>query len=345
MRPEHPLLQEDIHIIAMDDAIPWEDLRDSTILVTGATGLLGGLLCKSLLHASVVRSLNLTVLALARSREHVESILGPEKDTLQYIIGDINEPFSFSQPVRFCIHAAAPTASSHFVEKPVETIDAVFNGTANMLKLAQTKHVKSMLYLSSMEVYGKLDHLEAREEDSGFLDTLAARSSYPQAKRLAETLCAAYASEYDLPVKIARPTQVIGPGVKLEDNRVFMQMARAALAKSAIRLATNGATEREYIYTADACRILLSILLKGENGKAYNISNKDTYISILELAKIFKKFEPKIEIVINSGDNKFYLKETHLRLHTNDTVLLHKFAMTNIETMVKRLLLYYTMQK
>jgi nucleoside-diphosphate-sugar epimerase len=240
--------------------------------------------------------------------------------------------------VHFCLHAAAPTASRSFVEQPVETIDAVYQGTANMLALARQKNVESMLYISSMEVYGTLDHVEAREDVAGALDPLVARSSYPQAKRLAETLCAAYVREYDLPVKIARPTLAFGPGVRADDQRVFMQFARAAIARGEIRLATSGATERDYIYTADACRLLLAILLKGENGQAYNVANPDTYMSILDLARTFQKARPGTTVKVNTGNAESYAPETHIRLNVEKARKLDEFEMLGMGDMVERLL-------
>ncbi len=338
MRVEHPLLLEDLNAIARDEAIPWERLRGKTALVTGVTGLLGGLLAKSLLLASELRGLNLTVLAQARDRERAEAALGKAGQGLEYVMGDIRKPLAVPGAVDFCLHAAAPTASRFFVQQPVETIVDVYQGTANLLALARDKGAEAILYISSMEVYGRLDHVEAREDDAGALDPLAVRSSYPQAKRLAETFCAAYAREYCLPVKIARPTLVFGPGVRPDDNRVFMQFARAALTRGEICLATSGATERDYIYTADACRLLLAILLKGEACQAYNVANPNTYMSILELAKAFQTARPSTTVKINAGDAGRYASETHVRLNVDRAKALDDFAMLGMDGMIERLL-------
>ncbi|MBQ9453023.1 MAG: NAD-dependent epimerase/dehydratase family protein, partial [Desulfovibrio sp.] len=313
------LLKDDLNAIVDDKLIPWNQFSGKRVLVTGATGLLGSLLVKSLLCASDKYDFSISILAFVHDTSKVSqtfmSYLEKYKNKVHFHKGDICSPLSIDDTVDYIIHAAAPTSSTYFVEKPVETIAAVYQGTANVLALARKKDVKSMLYISSMEVYGQLDHVEAKEEDAGSLDPLAVRSSYPQAKRLAETLCAAYAREYGFPVKIARPTLVFGPGVSPNDNRVFMQMARAALAHGEIRLATDGATERDYIYTADACRMLFSILLKGENGQAYNVANPETYMSILDLAKAFQKARPLTTVQINTGnDVRSYANEMHITL-------------------------------
>jgi dTDP-glucose 4,6-dehydratase len=140
-----------------------------------------------------------------------------------------------------------------------------------------------------MEIYGisKQDFLA--EEDYGYLNHTSVRSSYSESKQLCECLCVSYHKEYDVPFKIARLTQTFGPGIEKNDNRVFAQFARSVMDKKDIVLFSKGETVRNYCYTADAVKGILIILLKGEDGQAYNIANEETEISIYDMAKMLAR--------------------------------------------------------
>ena len=154
-----------------------------------------------------------------------------------------------------------------------------------MLELAGRKNCKSFVYLSSMEVYGQAEQSDVRENDLGYLDLSNPRSSYPESKRFCEMLCAAYAAEYGLPVKIARLARTFGAGIPQDnDMRVFAQFARSVMEGRNIELHTEGKSRGNYCYISDAVRGLLTILLKGENGGAYNVANSDASATIREMA-------------------------------------------------------------
>lgn len=159
--------------------------------------------------------------------------------------------------------------------------------------------------MSSMEVYGTpLDEQPLTEEKMGYLNPLAVRSSYSESKQMVENLCVAYSSEYQVPVKIIRLTQTFGPGVAADDGRVFAEFARCATAGKDIRLQTTGATQRMYLYTADAATAILTVLTKGETGMAYNAANMDTYCSIREMADLVAEHfgNKKCNVVIDIPD-------------------------------------------
>ena len=270
---EDEILQQDLERIAADDSIDWEKLRGARILVTGATGLIGGLVAKALIAAGEARDLKLHVLAVVRSKEKAKQQL----------------------PVDYIFHGASVTASKDFVEHPVETILTTLKGTEHLLELAREKQVRSMVYLSSMEVYGVVDpeHWNVKETDYGYIDPLQVRSSYSEGKRMAEGLCGAYAHEYHVPVKTARLAQTFGAGISRQENRVFAQMARSILKGEDIVLHTDGSKAHCYCYTSDAVRGLLTILLEGKAGEAYNVSNEATFGTIREMAEMLVRNYPK----------------------------------------------------
>ncbi len=290
------ILQEDLKEIAASDLVDWDRLRGSRILVTGATGLIGSIAARALVCANVSRGLDLRVAALVRNPQKGEQMLGEcRKDGLELLCGDVLSPLEVEGPVDYILHGAGITASREFVERPVETIATALKGTEQVLELARAKQVKSMVYLSSMEIYGVVDaeHFEVRETDYGTIDPLEARSSYSEGKRMAECLCAAYAKEYQVPVKMARLAQTFGAGIPKSENRVFAQFARSIRNGEDIVLHTDGSKAHCYCYTTDVVLGLLTILLQGKNGESYNVSNERTFGTIREMAELLIKKYPQ----------------------------------------------------
>ena len=241
--------------------------------------------------------------------------------------------------VDYIIHAASQTSSKAFVNQPVETINTAIKGTAAVLEFARVNKVKSFVYLSSMEVYGSPDNDEKISEEYGTnLDTMKVRSCYPESKRMCENLCVSYFSEYGVPVKIIRLTQTFGEGVEYNDGRVFAEFARCAIEGRDIILKTKGETKRNYLYLDDAVDAVFTVLLKGENGNAYNAANEDTYCSIYDMAKLVSErcAGNKIKVVIceQQDISKFgYAPALKMNLSTEKLKRLGWQAKTNLEDM------------
>lgn len=280
---------EDMRIVAGSD-LPFSLYRKSTFLITGATGLIGSLLVKNLLYCNRIHDLDLKVLAVVRDRQKAEKLYAdfPESGTLEFIICDLEkEPVCVDTKIDYIIHAAAVTQSKIMVTKPVETIRLSFNSTDQLLSLAMKNNVKCFLYISSMEVYGVVDRNDKVDEKRlGYLDLSAVRSCYPESKRMCECLCVSYAEQYHVNVRIARLAQTFGAGVLKTDNRVFAQFAGSVKQKKNIVLHTYGKSEGNYVYTRDAVRALLLLLVKGEQAGAYNISNERSHMTIARMAEM-----------------------------------------------------------
>lgn len=279
----------------------------SSLMVTGATGLIGSAIVKTVLEYNKTAGSPIKVIALVRNEKKAEKVFeGYTDDELKFLTSDVCELKAENMGVDNIIHAASVTSSRSFIEQPVETINTAIKGTAAILDFAKANKVKSFVYLSSMEVYGTPATDDKIYEDHGTnLDTMAVRSCYPESKRMCENISTSYFSEYGVPVKIVRLTQTFGPGVEYNDGRVFAEFARCAIEGRNITLKTKGETRRNYLYLFDAVSAVLTVLEKGENGNAYNAANEETYCSIYEMAKLVADecAEGRISVVIEDNED------------------------------------------
>ena len=280
-------------------------------LITGSTGLIGAALVRTLAARGD------SVVAAARNVEKAKGLFGA-LEGVEIVEWDVSRPLEKSLSVDCLVHAAAETASRGFVEKPVETISTIVDGTRNVLEFARKARVGKVVFLSTMEVYGVPTADPVAESDFGLLDPASARSSYPEAKRLAENLCAAYAKEHGVDVTIARLTQTFGPGVVRGDTRVFAQFAEAVLEKRDIVLHTEGRTARCYCYIDDAVSAILTLAEKGASGEAYNVANPETYCTIREMAEALAAAHPPTRVVVDlsGAAGRGYAPEFRMRLST-----------------------------
>ena len=338
-------LQEDLDYIANSN-LPFEKFRNSNVLVTGATGLIGVSLVRALLCANRINNLNLKIYALIRNKEKAEKIYKGllNRDDFELIVGDVNEKIVITQATDYIIHCASVTASKVMVNNPVETLLTSVDGTKNILYLARENKCKSVVYVSSMEMYGSFAEFNnnVTETELGYIDPLAVRSNYPESKRLCENLCVAFYSEYDVPVKIARLSQTFGAGILPGENRVFAQFARSALEGKDIVLHTKGLSEGNYCYTRDTVIGLLLILLNGKNAEAYNVTNPETHTTIADMAKMVceKLGDNKIKVIFNIPEtNMFgYAADTKMKLNSDKLKNLGWMPQIGLEEAYRRMM-------
>lgn len=332
-------LEDDLQYIAKYP-LQYEQLKETTVLVTGATGLIG---------ASIVRALiaveGIHIIALVRNIEKANKLYSRhELDNIELIVGDITFPINVNKKVDWIFHCAAVTTSKLMIEKPVETLSTAIEGTKNILELACKNECKSMVYISSMEMYGTFNNsdTEITEDKIGYINPLKVRSNYPESKRLCENMCVAYMREYGVKVKIARLAQTFGAGILPGENRVFAQFAKSVISGRDIVLHTRGLSEGNYCYTRDCVLGLFIILLYGENGEPYNVANPKSHTTIAEMAHMVadKISNGKIKVIYDiPKDNVFgYAEDTKMKLNSDKLQALGWTPEIGLEDAYKRMI-------
>ena len=274
---------------AILDVVAFEKLYEKTVMVTGAAGLIGSFIVDTLLMANRTLNANITVYALGRSKECLkERFHDFESDKLHFVEYDMNDDIRFDIAVDYIIHAAGNAYPAAFNVDPVGTILGNIIGTQHLLEYANRGNVKRFLYISSGEVYGQGDEkLDSYKEDyGGYIDPMRTRSCYPISKRAAETLCVSYTKQFRVDTVVVRPCHTFGPNYTTKDNRANVQFINNVLKGENIVLKSEGKQLRSYCYIADCVSAILTVLLNGKCGEAYNIAHSDDRVTIEEFACI-----------------------------------------------------------
>lgn len=275
--------REDI-LQVFEQNLPWEKLSGANILVTGATGLIGGCLVETLMTSP---RRDYQVYASGRNEERARARFRDFADdpAFHFVRYDVMQPLQSDVRFDYVVHAASNASPNFFAKRPVEVIKSNVDGVAHLMEYGLSHGMKRFLYVSSGEVYGEGDGRTFTEDYGGYVNPTSPRSCYPSSKRAAETLCVSYAAEYGADVVIARPCHVYGPYFTEQDNRVYAQFIRNVLNDEDIVMKSTGEQFRSWCYVVDCVSALLHILLKGTSGEAYNIADADSNISIRELAE------------------------------------------------------------
>lgn len=313
----HPIIEADLDSILDEGrALPWDRLRGKTVLVTGANGFLPAYMVETLLRRNELEGGEGTrVLALVRNAERAAARFAAceGRDDLRFLVQDVAEPIQISEQVDFIIHAASQASPKYYGRDPVGTLLPNVQGTQQLLTLARDHEVESFLFFSSGEVYGQVpEHCVPTDERAyGYVDPTDVRSCYAESKRMGETMCVAWRHQYGVPAVIVRPFHTYGPGMRLDDGRVFADFVGNIVEGRDIRMHSDGSARRAFCYLADATLGFFTVLLCGESGQAYNVGNDRQETSIRELAeKLVALFPEKhLKAILESAtQNAGYLK-------------------------------------
>jgi nucleoside-diphosphate-sugar epimerase len=291
------VVQEDLEYIINNLGMEFAALSGKSVLLSGGGGFLGYYLVQSILHwnekATETQLIRLTVYENF-IRGVPDWLTNLNRDpNLRLVKHDITKPMPDSrEDFDYVIHAASIASPTYYRKFPVETMDANVNGLRILLEycLQQAKKRKPLdgfLFFSSSEIYGdpSPDNIPTSEDFNGNVSCTGPRACYDESKRYGETLCVNFARQYGLPVKIARPFNNFGPGLKITDRRVVPDFCRDVLAGRDIVMLSDGSPTRTFCYVADAIVGYYKTLVNGRNGEAYNIGTEKPEISIVDMAE------------------------------------------------------------
>ena len=284
------LAQDDLQFIYANLSEHIKDLDNKHIFITGGTGFIGSWLTEFLVFAVEKYQLNLSISILTRNKERFSSNYPylSSVPCLHVIEKDIREldVDAVDNPIDYIIHAATDASASLNQDNPLLMAETIVQGTQNVLNLARKHSITNILFLSSGAIYGKQPtSLQGfGEDDLSAPDCTNALSSYGEAKRYAELLCAIYNKQYGLPYVTARCFAFIGPRLPLDTHFAIGNFLHNALNNQDITISGNGKAVRSYMYAADLTIWLLMILTKAKTASVYNVGADQAY-SIEELAQ------------------------------------------------------------
>ena len=273
------IIEEDTQQI-IDENNGLKELYDKSVMVTGASGMIGSYFIYTLIKLNEKYSANIKIIPVVRNINKLSSEIR-SKNYVFPIVQDVVEKINYNEDVDFIIHSASPASPKIMKEKPVETNLANTMGTANTLIFARDYNSQGYLFISSREIYGDPINNEKyfTENDFGFVDHLIPRNAYAEGKKAAENMCIGFKEEYGLNTKIVRLAHTYGPGMSINDGRVQADFLKNIINNEDIILKSDGSSIRTYTYISDAISAMFKIILKGTE-IVYNVSDERNEVSI-----------------------------------------------------------------
>ena len=289
------LYKEDVRYVANLD-LPWDRFKNKSMLISGASGLIGSFLIDVIMYKNYNNNLNCKIYAMGRNNKEArrffaEYLNGP---CLTLITHDVNEAVELRKCHRadYVIHMASNTHPLAYSTDPIGTITTNIIGTKNMLEYAVKNENCRFVFASSNEIYGENrgDVNKFDELYCGYIDSNKVRAGYPESKRCGEALCQSYKSVYNLDVVIPRFTRSYGPTMLPNDTKAISQFIKKAVLGEDIVLKSAGLQKYSYTYVMDAVSGLLTVALEGKDGEAYNIAGNSSDIMLKDLAQILADY-------------------------------------------------------
>lgn len=280
--------RDDIKCVS-NAGLSWDKLKDNSILISGATGMIGSCLVDVIMEKNISSNLNCHIYALGRNEERAKDRFEKyfETGNITFVGYDINKKLELNiGNIGYVIHLASNTHPVAYASEPIATITTNIIGIQNMLDFAHEHNAVRTAFASSNEIYGENrgDVESFDEKYLGYIDCNTMRAGYPESKRCGEALCQAYITQYDMDVVVPRFTRSYGPTMLMTDTKAISQFIKKGVQGEDIILKSEGHQYYSYTYVGDAVYGLLMVLLNGKKGEAYNISDESSDITLRDLA-------------------------------------------------------------
>ena len=273
-----------------NSGIIWDELEGKRLLVTGASGMIGSYIIDLLMCHNRHSNKLIEIYALSRSRKRIDYRFKHTEyvETLNIVEHDICKPLNIEVDVDYIIHAASNTHPLQYSTDPIGTIMTNIEGTKNVLEFARKCDAKRVVFTSSVEVYGEnrgnTEYFD--EKYFGYIDCNTLRAGYPEGKRAGEALCQGFRNQYGMDIVIPRLSRTYGPTMSKGDSKAIAQFINKGIVGEDIVLKSEGNQLYSYSYAADAVTGILYVMLKGNDGEAYNIADEGSDITLKEMASL-----------------------------------------------------------
>lgn len=342
------IVKEDIENIVRDIKIQAKKLEGKTLLISGGAGFLGSYILETIRYLNSHKFKKpCIVICIDNYITGKKDLISKNKDkNIIHIKHNVIKPFKYKGSIDYIIHAAGIASPIYYRQSPLETIDVTILGVRNLLELAREKNVQSFLYFSSSEIYGNPDptFIPTPETYRGHVSSIGPRSPYDESKRLGETICMVYNSLYKIPIKMVRPFNVYGPGMKPTDYRVLPMFLAQGMRGDALPVHDKGTQTRTFCYISDAVTAFFKVFLSSHNGHVYNVGSDDEEITMYTLAKkVAKILGPKTKIKKIPYPKKYPQDEPQRRRPDLTQIKNHHNynPHVNLDTGLKRFITWY----
>ncbi len=323
--------------------IEYEKLKNQIILISGATGMIGSFMVDTIMKLNERQQMNCKVYAIGRNEKRAKERFDKywTNENFKFISADINFPLSTEiiEKVDFVIHLASNTHPMAYATDPIGTITTNIEGTRNMLDFSVNHKAKRFVFASSCEIYGENrgDTEKFGEKYLGYIDCNTMRAGYPESKRCGEALCQAYMLQKNIDIVIPRLSRIFGPTMLMSDSKALSQFIKNGINCEDIILKSDGNQYYSYLYVADAVSAIIKVMLDGQSGEAYNVSDEKCDIKLKDLAGIIANIaETKVVFEQpNSIEAKGFSKASKARLDNEKIEQLGWKAQYNINDGVK----------
>lgn len=315
----------------LSQKIPWQKLKNKTVLISGANGFISSYIIEFLLFLNESRNIHIHVVGICRSKKKAEKRFWQyrKRAELDLLVQDVSHPTLYKKKINFIIHAASLASPKYYDSDPVGVLKPNILGTYHFLEYARTHPIESILFISAGETYGIMPASGKTDEQTyGSLNPATVRSAYAESKRMTETMAVSWHHQYKVPVKIVRLYHTYGPGIKLDDGRVFADFISNIVQNQNIVMKSRGEAVRSFIYIADAVAGFFMALLKGESGEAYNVANEQATLSIKELAYTLTQLFPekKLRVIFQKRKKNDRYVESPIKFNYPSTAKLRKLG-------------------
>ena len=286
--------------------IDWGKLNEKTIMITGATGMVGRYLIEVLLYRNSHHHAGIKIVAVGRNeekfRQRFSGLLGAEE--ISFYKADVQKPIEYKEHLDYVIHMASNTHPRLYASDPIGTEMSNILGTYYLLNMISEIPGCRFLFTSSGDIYG--DNRSGKpfleETDCGYIDCNTLRAGYIEGKRASEALCNAFLEAKGVDFVTARLCRIYGPTLQLTDSKAISQFILKAVKGEDIVLKSKGTQTFSYLYIYDIVSALLYILTKGKTGNAYNVADNKQSLSLLELASMLAEIGES-RVVFDSPDS------------------------------------------